>query len=116
LVEALPAEEISIGDFVLSGGEIPAMVVLEAVTRLVPGVVGREESLAEESFEDGVLDHPHYTRPREFRGLGVPEVLLSGDHGRIAGWRREASREKTRRNRPDLLQGDEPGQPPAGPD
>ena len=99
----VPAEEISIGDYVLSGGEVPALVVLEAVTRLVPGVVGREESLTAESFEDGVLDHPHYTRPAEFRGMSVPEVLLSGDHGRIAEWRREAALEKTRRNRPDLL-------------
>ena len=103
VVEGLSAEEISIGDYVLSGGEVPALVVLEAVTRLVPGVVGKGESLAAESFEDGLLDHPHYTRPREFRGLGVPDVLLSGDHRRIEEWRREAAREKTKRNRPDLL-------------
>jgi tRNA (guanine37-N1)-methyltransferase len=103
VVEGLPAEEISIGDYVLSGGEIPALVVLEAVSRLVPGVVGKEESLREESFEAGLLDHPHYTRPREFRGLAVPEILLSGDHARIAGWRRRAALEKTRRNRPDLV-------------
>jgi tRNA (guanine37-N1)-methyltransferase len=103
VAEGLPAEEVSIGDYVLSGGEIPALVVLEAVTRLVPGVVGREESLARESFEDGTLDHPHYTRPREFRGLEVPEALLSGDHRRIEEWRRAAAREKTKRNRPDLL-------------
>jgi len=69
----------------------------------VPGVVGKGESLAAESFEEGLLDHPHYTRPREFRGMGVPEVLLSGDHARIARWRREAARHKTKRNRPDLL-------------
>jgi tRNA (guanine37-N1)-methyltransferase len=99
----VPAEEVSIGDYVLSGGEVPALVVLEAVTRLVPGVVGKEESLSAESFEDGVLDHPHYTRPPEFRGMAVPDVLLSGDHGRIARWRREAALEKTKRNRPDLL-------------
>jgi tRNA (guanine37-N1)-methyltransferase len=104
VVEALPAEEISIGDYVLSGGELPALVVLEAVSRLVPGVVGKEESLREESFEAGLLDHPHYTRPSEFRGLSVPEVLRSGDHARIAEWRRRAALEKTRRNRPDLLQ------------
>ncbi|HEX2024974.1 MAG TPA: tRNA (guanosine(37)-N1)-methyltransferase TrmD [Actinomycetota bacterium] len=103
VVEGLGAEEISIGDYVLSGGEVPALVVVEAVTRLVPGVVGREGSLATESFEDGLLDHPHYTRPQEFRGLRAPEVLLSGDHAEIAAWRRRAAEEKTRRNRPDLL-------------
>ena len=102
-VEGLPAEEISIGDYVLSGGEIPALVVLEAVTRLVPGVVGKEESLAAESFEGGLLDHPHYTRPQEFRGMRVPDVLLSGNHAQIADWRRRAAEEKTKRNRPDLL-------------
>ncbi|MGH2687108.1 MAG: tRNA (guanosine(37)-N1)-methyltransferase TrmD [Actinomycetota bacterium] len=102
VVEGLPAEEISIGDYVLSGGELPALVLVEAVTRLVPGVVGREESLERESFESGSLDHPHYTRPQEFRGMTVPEVLTSGDHGRIEEWRRNAAREKTRRNRPDL--------------
>ncbi|MDQ4006223.1 MAG: tRNA (guanosine(37)-N1)-methyltransferase TrmD [Actinomycetota bacterium] len=102
VVEGLPAEEISIGDYVVSGGELPALVLIEAVTRLVPGVVGREDSLEQESFEEGLLDHPHYTRPQEFRGMTVPEVLVSGDHGRIAEWRRRAAREKTRRNRPDL--------------
>ena len=101
--EGLGAEEISIGDYVLSGGEVPALVVLEAVTRLVPGVVGREESLAAESFEAGLLDHPHYTRPAEFRGMRVPGVLLSGDHAEIAAWRRRVAEEKTKRNRPDLL-------------
>jgi len=105
VVEGLPAEEVSIGDYVLSGGELPALVVLEAVGRLVPGVVGKEESLARESFEDALLDHPHYTRPQEFRGLRVPEVLVSGDHARIEEWRRRAAEEKTRRNRPDLLEG-----------
>jgi tRNA (guanine37-N1)-methyltransferase len=104
VVEGLPAEEISIGDYVLSGGELPALVLLEAVSRLVPGVVGKEESLHQESFESGALDHPHYTRPAEFRGMRVPEVLMSGDHARIAEWRRRAALEKTRRNRPDLLQ------------
>jgi tRNA (guanine37-N1)-methyltransferase len=103
VVEGLDAEEISIGDYVLSGGEVPALVVLEAVTRLVPGVVGREESLAAESFEDGLLDHPHYTRPRVVRGMAVPDVLLSGDHAEIATWRRRAAEAKTKRNRPDLL-------------
>jgi tRNA (guanine37-N1)-methyltransferase len=103
VVEGLPAEEISIGDYVLSGGEVPALVLLEAVTRLVPGVVGREESLRNDSFENGLLDHPHYTRPQLFRDLGVPEVLISGDHAAIERWRAEAALEKTRRNRPDLL-------------
>jgi len=105
VVEGLPAEEVSIGDYVLSGGEIPALVVLEAVTRLVPGVVGKEESLERESFEDGALDHPHYTRPSEFRGMAVPDVLLSGNHAEVERWRREVAQEKTRRNRPDLLKG-----------
>ena len=105
VVEGLPAEEISIGDYVLSGGEIPALVLLEAVTRLVPGVVGSEESLERESFEEGTLDHPHYTRPSEFRGMRVPDVLLSGNHAEVERWRREAALEKTRGNRPDLLKG-----------
>jgi tRNA (guanine37-N1)-methyltransferase len=103
VVAGLPAEEVSIGDFVLAGGEVAALALLEAVTRLVPGVVGNEESLGPESFEAGLLDHPHYTRPRTFRGMEVPEALLSGDHRRIAEWRRRAAEEKTRRNRPDLL-------------
>ncbi len=103
VAEGLPAEEVSIGDYVLSGGEIPALVVLEAVTRLVPGVVGREESLERESFESSMLDHPHYTRPREFRGMAVPDVLVSGHHGEVERWRREAAQAKTRRNRPDLV-------------
>jgi tRNA (guanine37-N1)-methyltransferase len=106
VVAGIPAEEVSIGDFVLSGGEIPALALLEAVTRLVPGVVGNEESLGSESFEEELLDHPHYTRPREYRGMEVPDVLLSGDHGKIAEWRRKAALDKTRRNRPDLLGGD----------
>ena len=105
VAEGLPAEEISIGDYVLSGGEIPALVLLEAVTRLVPGVIGREESHESDSFgEEGLLDHPHYTRPAEFRGMNVPEVLLSGNHAEIERWRREAALGKTRRNRPDLLE------------
>jgi tRNA (guanine37-N1)-methyltransferase len=103
VVEGLPAEEVSIGDYVLSGGEVPALVLLEAVTRLVPGVVGREESLRNDSFENGLLDHPHYTRPQLFRDLGIPDVLISGDHAAIQRWRAEAALEKTRRNRPDLL-------------
>jgi tRNA (guanine37-N1)-methyltransferase len=105
VVSGLPAEEVSIGDFVLAGGEVAALVLIEAVTRLVPGVIGNEESLSAESFEAGLLDYPHYTRPASFRGMEVPQVLLSGDHARIAEWRREAVREKTRKNRPDLLKG-----------
>jgi tRNA (guanine37-N1)-methyltransferase len=103
VAEGLPAEELSIGDYVLSGGEVPALVVLEAVARLVPGVVGKGESLDRESFEDRMLDHPHYTRPQEYRGMRVPDVLVSGDHAAIEAWRRRAAEEKTRRNRPDLL-------------
>ena len=103
VVDGLPAEEISIGDFVLSGGELPALVLIEAVSRLLPGVIGREESHERDSFEDGILDHPHFTRPAEFRGMTVPEVLRSGDHAAIERWRREAALAKTRRNRPDLL-------------
>ena len=106
VVEGLGAEEVSIGDYVLSGGEVAALVLLEAVARLVPGVVGNEESLAAESFEAGLLDHPHYTRPREYRGMTVPDALLSGDHARIDEWRRRAALERTRRNRPDLLGGE----------
>jgi tRNA (guanine37-N1)-methyltransferase len=103
VVEGLSAEEVSIGDYVLAGGEVPALVVIEAVTRLVPGVIGKEESHERDSFtEPGLLDHPHYTRPAEFRGMTVPEVLLSGHHGAVERWRREAAQEKTRRNRPDL--------------
>jgi tRNA (guanine37-N1)-methyltransferase len=103
VADMLPAEEISIGDYVLSGGEVPALVVIEAVTRLIPGVIGREESHERDSFEAGLLDHPHYTRPAEFRGAAVPEVLRSGNHAEIERWRREAALEKTRRNRHDLL-------------
>lgn len=103
VVEGLPAEEVSIGDYVLAGGEVPALVVIEAVTRLIPGVIGKEESHEQDSFaEPGMLDHPHFTRPAEFRGMAVPEVLRSGDHGAVERWRREAAREKTVRNRPDL--------------
>lgn len=106
VVDGLPAEEVSIGDYVLAGGEVPALIVLEAVSRLVPGVIGRSASHERDSFgENGVLDHPHYTKPRSFRGMAVPEVLVSGNHAEIDRWRRDASREKTRRNRPDLLDG-----------
>jgi tRNA (guanine37-N1)-methyltransferase len=103
VVTGLPAEEVSIGDYVVSGGEIPALVLIDAVARLIPGVIGKEESHERDSFaEEGVLDHPHFTRPPEFRGMSVPDVLRSGDHRAIDRWRREAALEKTRRNRPDL--------------
>jgi tRNA (guanine37-N1)-methyltransferase len=101
--EHLVTEEVSIGDYVLGGGELPAMVLVEAIARLVPGVLGSAESLEEESHASGLLEYPQYTRPREFRGWEVPEVLLSGDHQRIARWRREQALLGTRRRRPDLL-------------
>ncbi|MDH3285311.1 MAG: tRNA (guanosine(37)-N1)-methyltransferase TrmD, partial [Acidobacteriota bacterium] len=100
-------DELSIGDYVLSGGEIPAMAVVEAVSRLVPGVVGEPESVARESFERGGLDCPAFTRPAEYRGLTVPAVLRSGDHSRIEAWRRRAAMERTRMRRPDLMEEDE---------
>lgn len=95
-------EELSIGDFILTGGEIPAMAVIDAVLRYVDGIINGE-SLAEESFNDGLLEYPHYTKPREFRGLSVPEVLLSGNHKEIDEWRRKKALEITEKNRPDLL-------------
>jgi len=97
-------DEISIGDYVLTGGEIPALVVVDAVTRLIPGVLGNEAATAEESFQTGLLEYPHYTRPREFEGHPVPEVLLSGDHARIALWRRQQALRRTLALRPDLLE------------
>lgn len=102
VVEALVDEEISIGDYVLAGGEAAALVVIEAVTRLLPGVVGNPDSVAHESFRDGLLEEPVYTKPAEYRGLRVPEVLLSGDHARIQAWREEQRRLRTRERRPDL--------------
>jgi tRNA (guanine37-N1)-methyltransferase len=101
--EALVDEEISIGDYVLMGGEMPALVVLEAVARLVPGVLGNEESSGRDSFVRGLLDFPHYTRPQEFHGMRVPEVLVSGDHGAVERWRRRESLRQTLSKRPDLL-------------
>jgi len=101
--EALATDEISIGDYVLSGGEPAAVVVIDAVVRLLPGALGNETSTANESFSEGLLDHPHYTRPTEFSGLRVPDVLLTGNHEKIARWRRAAALKKTQRNRPDLL-------------
>jgi tRNA (guanine37-N1)-methyltransferase len=94
--------EVSIGDYVLSGGELAAMVLIDAVVRLLPGVVGKAASLADESFEAGLLEYPHYTRPREWKGRAVPDVLLSGDHKRIAEWRRAEAERLTRERRPDL--------------
>lgn len=95
--------EISIGDYVVNGGEVATLVMVEAIARLVPGVVGNPDSLVEESHEDGLVEYPSYTKPRSWRGLDVPEVLLSGHHEEIQRWRREQSLERTRRNRPDLL-------------
>jgi tRNA (guanine37-N1)-methyltransferase len=103
VIEGLPAEEVSIGDYVVSGGELPALVLIEAVSRLVPGVLGNEQSHRSDSFsEPGLLDHPVYTRPQTFRGMEVPEALLSGNHAAIEAWRRDAAATKTARNRPDL--------------
>ena len=101
--EALATEEVSIGDYVLSGGELPAMVILDAVARLVPGVVGDARSVQEDSFATALLDHPHYTRPAEFEGWKVPDVLLSGHHGDIERWRRREALRRTLERRPDLL-------------
>jgi tRNA (guanine37-N1)-methyltransferase len=101
--QQLVTDEISIGDYVLTGGELPALVLLDAVTRLVPGVVGDAESVAADSFVRGLLDHPHYTRPAVFRGEAVPEVLLSGHHGEIERWRVRARVERTLIRRPDLV-------------
>ncbi len=103
VIDSRTLEEISIGDYVLAGGEVAAMVLLEAVVRLIPGVLGAAESHADESFEDGLLEYPHYTRPQSFDGMTIPPVLTSGDHGKIARWRLEQSRLLTRARRPDLL-------------
>ena len=108
-IEARGLEEVSIGDYILSGGEVAAMVVLDACLRLLPGVMGKLESGAEESFEDGLLEYPHYTRPREWEGRAIPEVLLSGDHARIARWRAEEALRLTQERRPDLLKSRKPG-------
>jgi tRNA (guanine37-N1)-methyltransferase len=103
-LEARALREVSIGDYVLAGGEVAAMVLLEACVRLLPGVMGAAQSLAEESFEGGLLEYPQYTRPREFEGRTIPDVLLSGDHARIAAWRRAEAERLTRERRPDLLE------------
>lgn len=106
--EGLADEELSIGDMVLTGGELPAMVTIDVVSRFIPGVLGRKEAAEEDSFAQGWLDSPYYTRPPEFRGRAVPEVLLSGDHRAISRWREERAHEATRTKRPDLLVGDGP--------
>jgi tRNA (guanine37-N1)-methyltransferase len=102
VIENRQLREISIGDYVLSGGEVAAMVLVDAVVRLLPGVIGKADSLAEESFEAGLLEYPHYTRPREWEGRSIPDVLLSGDHAKIAAWRRAEAERITRERRPDL--------------
>ncbi len=112
--QALADEELSVGDVVLTGGELPAMVTIDAVSRFVPGVLGRSGAALEDSFAEGHLEYPYYTRPAEFRGQTVPEVLLGGDHAAIARWRARMSREATRTKRPDLLNAGE--EPPAGPE
>jgi tRNA (guanine37-N1)-methyltransferase len=102
LIEARSLTEVSIGDYVLSGGEIAALAILDVCVRLIPGVMGKEASGAEESFENDLLEYPHFTRPREWEGRAIPEVLLSGDHARIAEWRRREAERLTRQRRPDL--------------
>ncbi|WP_088345448.1 MULTISPECIES: tRNA (guanosine(37)-N1)-methyltransferase TrmD [Rhodomicrobium] len=103
VLEARQAEEISLGDYVLSGGELAAMAMIDAALRLLPGVMGAAASASEESFESGLLEYPHYTRPREWETRSIPDILLSGDHGRIAKWRRAQAEAITRARRPDLL-------------
>ncbi|MFZ5754199.1 MAG: tRNA (guanosine(37)-N1)-methyltransferase TrmD [Bacillota bacterium] len=103
-VRALAHKEISIGDYVLTGGELPAMVIIDAVSRLIPGVLGESESVVSDSFYDGLLEYPHYTRPRSFRGMNVPDVLLSGNHEKIRLWRRKESLRRTLERRPELLE------------
>jgi tRNA (guanine37-N1)-methyltransferase len=101
--ELVATDELSIGDYVLSGGELPALVIIDAISRLVPGVVGDEQSVEQDSFSDGVLDYPHYTRPAEFGGLKVPDVLLSGHHAAVRRWRRKTALARTWERRPELL-------------
>jgi tRNA (guanine37-N1)-methyltransferase len=103
VIETRGLEEVSIGDYILSGGEPAALVLLDAVVRLLPGVMGNDQSGEEESFENGLLEHPHYTRPQEFEGQPIPEVLVSGNHAKIEAWRREQAERLTRERRPDLL-------------
>lgn len=104
LIEEIVTDEISLGDFVLTGGELAAITMIDAISRLVPGVLGKEESFADESFSDGLLEYPQYTRPPVFMGREVPEVLLSGHHGNVAKWRREQALLRTAKKRPDLLE------------
>ena len=107
IIEGLDFEEVSIGDYVLSGGELPAMVLVDGIVGLLPGALGHPESSSQESFENGVLDYPQYTRPPEYRGMKVPDVLLSGNHAEIEQWRRQQSLERTRERRGDLLENKE---------
>jgi tRNA (guanine37-N1)-methyltransferase len=102
VIEGRGLQEISIGDYILSGGEIAALTLLDACVRLLPGVMGRNESADDESFEGGLLEYPHYTRPRDWEGRGIPDALLTGDHAKIARWRREQAENLTRERRPDL--------------
>ncbi len=103
VVETLVDDEVSIGDFVLTNGALPAMLIVDAVTRLLPGALGDDASSADESFSHGLLEYPHYTRPAEFRGMKVPEILLNGHHAEIEKWRKEQSKSRTQKRRPDLL-------------
>ena len=103
VIDARALEEVSIGDYILSGGEPAALVLIDAVVRLLPGVMGNDASGTEESFENGLLEHPHYTRPQDFEGRPIPEILTSGNHGRIAAWRKAEAERLTRERRPDLL-------------
>ncbi|HEY7851726.1 MAG TPA: tRNA (guanosine(37)-N1)-methyltransferase TrmD [Caulobacteraceae bacterium] len=114
VIDARGFEEVAVGDAVLAGGEAAALVVIEACVRLLPGVLGETASLEEESFEEALLEHPHYTRPREFEGRGIPEVLLSGHHGQVARWRREQREVTTRERRPDLWAAHLANQQPKG--
>lgn len=102
IIEGLDPMELSIGDYVLSGGELPAMALIDAVVRLLPGALGAEDGASDETFADGLLEYPQYTRPREYRGMSVPEVLLSGDHKKIAAWREQQRKLRTQERRPDL--------------
>ena len=103
VIDLIVTDEISIGDYVLTGGELPALIVMDSISRLIPGVLGQNESFEDESFENNLLEYPHYTRPREFEGMSVPDVLLSGNHKNIDEWREKESIKITRERRPDLL-------------
>jgi tRNA (guanine37-N1)-methyltransferase len=109
VIDGRDLEEVSIGDYILSGGEVAATVVLDAIIRLLPGVMGNVESGQFESFEQGLLEHPHYTRPAEWEGQSIPEILTSGDHAKVARWQRQQAEELTRRRRPDLMPEDDTG-------